>query len=195
MAVWNVMSAVARVLGAVGGDLRLELVADRQQHFLGVVEVAALLAVVLEHARLDDRVDRAALLAEAAEDALREVDVVARRPARAVVADVALDRDRQRRADRLAQLAGDAALLAVLVAAQRVQAAKARAERSLLLGILHRHLLGEEVAAGELHALEQLAEHEAREEVPDRCCFASHGYFQMFQGDWITRPTTTSQTS
>jgi hypothetical protein len=101
-------------------------VADGEQHVLGEIEVAALLAVVVEDVRLDDRIDRAALLAEAAEDALGEVDVVACRAARAVVADVALDRDRQRRADRLAQLAGDAALLAVLVAAQRVQAAKAR---------------------------------------------------------------------
>ena len=42
-----------------------------------------------------------------------------------------------------------------------------------------------------------LAEHETREKVLDRCCLC-HGsllYFQMFQGDWITRPTTTSQTS
>src|SRR3982751_5037916 len=102
--------------------------------------------------------DRAALLAEAAEDALGEVDVVARGAARAVVANVALDRDRQRRADRLAQLAGDAALLAVLVAAQRMQAAEARAERGLLFRVLDRHLLREKVATGQPHALEELAE-------------------------------------
>src|SRR6478609_3093126 len=146
-------SAVFRVRLLRRGDLFFVAVADREQHVLREVEVAALLAVVLEDVGLDDRVNRAALLAEAAEDALRQVDVVARRPARAVVADVALDRDRQRRADRLAQLAGDAALLAVLVAAQRVQAAEARAERRLLFRILDRDLLRQEVAAGEAHAL------------------------------------------
>src|SRR5437868_7521036 len=149
-------SAVFRVRLLRRGDLFLVAVADREQHVLGEVQVAALLAVVFEGLRLDDRIDRAALLAEAAEDALGEIDVVARRAARAVVADVALDRDRQRRADRLAQLAGDAALLAVLVAAQRVQAAKARRERRLLLGVLDGHLLREEVAPGEAHALEEL---------------------------------------
>ena len=67
----------------------LVAVADGQQHVLGEVQVAALLAVVFEDVGLDDRVDRAALLAEAAEDALGQVDVVARRAARAVVAHVA----------------------------------------------------------------------------------------------------------
>src|SRR5215510_6652332 len=104
-------------------------------------------AVVFQDVRLDDRVDRAALLAEAAEDALGQVDVVARRAAGAVGALVALDRDRQRGAHGLAQLAGDAAFLAVLVAAQRVQAAEARRQRRLLLGELHGDLAGEEVLA------------------------------------------------
>src|SRR5258705_4859677 len=144
-------SAVFRVRLLRRGDFFFVAVADGEQHVLGEIEVAALLAVVLENVRLDDRIDRAALLAEAAEDALGEVDVVARRAARAVVADVAFDRDRQRRTDRLAQLAGDAALLAVLVAAQRVQAAKARREWRLLLGVLDRYLLREEVTAGEPH--------------------------------------------
>jgi hypothetical protein len=125
MGVIRSVSGRRRPACPVGGDLRLVAVAHREQHLLGVVEVAALLAVVLEHARLDDGVHRAGLLAEAAEDALGQVDVVARRAARAVVALLRLDGDRQRRADRLAQLAGDAALLAVRVAAQRVQAAEA----------------------------------------------------------------------
>ena len=72
------------------GDFLLVAVADREQHVLREVQVAALLAVVLEDVRLDDRIDRAALLAEAAEDALGQVDVVARRAARAVVAHVAI---------------------------------------------------------------------------------------------------------
>src|SRR5439155_23986959 len=113
-------SSILRVLGAVGGDLRFVTVAHGEQHLLGIDQIAALLAVVLEDPRLDDRVDRAALLAEAAEDALREVDVVARRPSGAVIALLGLNRDRERRAHCLAQLAGDAALFAVGVAAQRV---------------------------------------------------------------------------
>src|ERR1041384_7477378 len=69
----------------VPGYLLLVAVADREQHRLGVVEVPPLLAVVLENARLDDGVDRAGLLAEAAEDALRQVDVVARGAPRGVL--------------------------------------------------------------------------------------------------------------
>src|SRR5690349_17547400 len=100
-------STIPRVGGAVGGDLLLVSIADREQHFLGVDEVAATLAVVLERARLDDRVDRARLFAESAEDALREVDVVARRPPRAVGADIGFDRDRERGTHGLAELARD----------------------------------------------------------------------------------------
>jgi hypothetical protein len=118
-------SAIGGVAGAIFGDLGFVAVAHGQQHFLGVVQVAALLAVVFEDARLDDRIDRAGFFAEAAEDALVQVDVVARGAATAVGALLRFDGDRERRAYRFAQLAGDAALLAVRVAAQRVQAAKA----------------------------------------------------------------------
>ena len=52
--------------------------------------------------------------------AFRQIDVVARRTPRAVGALVGFDVDRERRADRLAELAGDAALLTVFVAAQCV---------------------------------------------------------------------------
>ena len=145
---------------AGGRDFRLVPVADRQQHRLGQVEVAALLDVVLVDAGLDDRVHRAGLLAKAAEDALEEVDVVAGGAARAVLARLGLDRDRQRRAHRLAQLAGDAALLAVGIAAQRVQTAEARRLRRLLLRVLDRELAREEVAPGQAHALQQLDEQE-----------------------------------
>src|SRR3546814_1930987 len=62
---------------------------------------------------LDDGVHRAGFLAIAAIDALRHVDVVARGAPAAVGARLGLDGDRLGRADRLAQLAGDAALLAI----------------------------------------------------------------------------------
>src|SRR5258706_6736675 len=113
---WSAQSAIRGVGRAVLRDLLFVAVAYREQHRLGVVQVAALLAVVLEDPRLDDRVHRAGFLAEAAEDALREVDVVARRAARAVGARLGLDVDRERGADRLAQLARDAALFAGRIA-------------------------------------------------------------------------------
>src|SRR6185503_5068090 len=123
-----------------------------------VHRLAARLEVELVDVGLDDGIHRAALLAEAAVDALHQVDVVARRAARAVVALVALDGDGERGAHRLAQLAGDAALLAVRIAAQRVQPAEARALRRLLLGIEHRDLAREEIAPREPEALEELHE-------------------------------------
>src|SRR5712692_10579314 len=178
-------SAVGGVRGAVAGDLLLVAVAHREQHFLGVVEVAALLAVVLEDARLDDRVHRAGLLAQAAEDALGEVDVVARGAARAVGALLGLDRDRERGAHGLAQLAGDAALLAVRVAAQRMQSPEARAHRRLLLGELHRDLAPEEMAPGERHALHQLDQQERPEEAAD---FLDHEITSIYSTASASRP-------
>src|SRR5687767_4752821 len=121
--------------------------------------------MVLEHARLDDRVHRAGLLAEAAEDALHQIDVVARGAARAVGALLRLDVDGERRAHGLAQLARDAALLAVRIAAQRVQAAEARADRRLLLRELHRDLAREHMAPGERHAAEKLEQQERLEKL------------------------------
>src|SRR5687768_8128301 len=111
-------------------------------------------------ARLDNRVDGARFLAETAVDALEEIDVVARRAARAVGADVALDRDRERGADSLAELAGDAALLAVRIAAQRMQPAEARRLRRLLLRILDCDLPAEHLRPGDAHTLQQLRHQE-----------------------------------
>jgi hypothetical protein len=66
--------------------------------------------------RFDDRIDRAGFLAEPAIDAFEQVDVIARRSARAVFANIGFDRYRERRAYGFAQLAGDAPLLPVRVA-------------------------------------------------------------------------------
>src|SRR5260370_39286849 len=47
-----------RRIGRLGrGDLRFVAIAHGQQHVLREVQVAALLAVVLENLRLDDRID------------------------------------------------------------------------------------------------------------------------------------------
>mmetsp|Transcript_21981 Transcript_21981/g.86319 ORF Transcript_21981/g.86319 Transcript_21981/m.86319 type:complete len:280 (+) Transcript_21981:941-1780(+) len=164
-------SAVLGVRLLLGRDLGLVLVANGQQHVLGEVQVAALLAVVFEDAGLDDGVHRAALFAEAAEDALGQVDVVTRRAAAAVAAHIAFDRDCHGGADRLAELAGNAALLAVLVAAQRMQATKARRQRRLLFRELDSHVARQEMAPGQLHPLEQLPEEEGLREIRD----CSHG--------------------
>src|SRR5260370_23511140 len=122
-------SSVGGLEGEGAGDLALPAVAVREQLFLIVEQLFAGLGGEFEIRPLDDRIDRAGLLAIAAIDAFGHVDVVARRAPAAVVARLGLDRDRQRRADRLAQFAGDAALLAVRVAPQHMLAAKARAER------------------------------------------------------------------
>src|SRR5688572_12834869 len=139
---------VAGIGRLVGGDHRLVLLADGEELVLGHDVLAAVLHVVLVDPRLDDGVHRAGLLAEAAVDALEQVDVVARRAPRAVRADVGLDRDGKRRAHRLAKLAGDAALLAVRVAPQRVQSPEARRLGRLLLRVVERDLGPEEIPDG-----------------------------------------------
>src|SRR5437868_7278062 len=78
-------------------------------------------------------------------DALDHVDVVAGGPPAAVLARLRLDRDRQRRADRLAQLASDAALLPVGIAAQDMLAAEARRLRHLLERVVDGRLGLEEI--------------------------------------------------
>src|ERR1041384_7097446 len=104
-------------------------------------------------------IDRACLLAEAAIDTLHHIDVVACGPARAVIAPrPRLDSDRLRRADRLAELAGDAALLAVRIAPQRVLAAEARRQHALFERIVERRLRPEEIAHGEEETRDELGQ-------------------------------------
>src|SRR5512135_3187268 len=125
-------SPIRRVERQVLGDLAFPAVAIGEQLFLVVVKLLARLGGEFEIRALDDGVNRAGLLAQPAIDALHHVDVVARGAARAVVAARAgLDGDGLRRADRLAQLASDAALLAVRITAQRVLAPETRRDRAL----------------------------------------------------------------
>ena len=88
--------------------------------------------MVFEDAGFDDGVDRAGFFAEAAEDALGQIDVVARGAAGAVGALFRFDGDGECRADGFAQFAGDAALFAVGVAAQCMKATEAPTLRSFL---------------------------------------------------------------
>src|SRR6185312_9335853 len=71
--------------------------------------------------------------------------------------------DGQRRAHRFAELAGNAALLAVLVAAQRQQAAETVGLRDVLHRESHRVLGLEHVAHGHGHAAQQLNQQQALE--------------------------------
>jgi len=119
-----VCSAEGRILCAGGGNLLLEAVADRQQLLFVDHVLATRLEVVLVDVGLHDRVDRAGFLAEPAEYALEQIDIVARGATAAIGTLLGIDGDRQRRANRLAQLAGDAALLAIGIAAQGVQPRK-----------------------------------------------------------------------
>jgi hypothetical protein len=90
-----------------------EAVADGEQLRLVHDVFAALLEVIFVDVRFHDRIHWTALLAKTAIDTLEQVDVVARGAARAVGALLRIDRDRKRRAYGFAQLAGDAAFLAV----------------------------------------------------------------------------------
>src|SRR5947209_9231598 len=131
-------------------NLALPAIAIGEQFRLVIIEFLAGLGREFEIWSLDDGIDRAGFLAQAAIDAFHHVDVVAHGAAGAVVAARAgLDRCRLRGADRLAQLAGDAALLAVRITAQRVLATEARRDRPLLERIVQRRLRLEEITHGE----------------------------------------------
>mmetsp|Transcript_63821 Transcript_63821/g.168641 ORF Transcript_63821/g.168641 Transcript_63821/m.168641 type:complete len:276 (-) Transcript_63821:25-852(-) len=153
--------STVRVLGGtIGSENGLPLVAILEKLLLVVQQLLVGLCGVLKIGTLDDRVDRARLLAEAAEDALGHVDVVARRATGAVIPDLGLDRDRLGRADGLAQLARDTPLLAGGVAPQRVLSTEAGADGALLVGVVQRHLLLPEHEERELHAADQLGHHQ-----------------------------------
>src|SRR5690349_15818280 len=89
---------ISRIFGPIARDLLFETIAHRQQHLLGVQQIATALPVIFEQARLDDRIDRARFSAESAENALGKVDIVTRGAPRAVGTLFGFDRDRERRA-------------------------------------------------------------------------------------------------
>ena len=150
------LSAILRIPGAIHRDLLFVQIADRQRHRFGIHQVPAFPAVLFANASFHNRVDRARFLAEAAEDALREINVVARRAARAVVALLGFDRDRKCRTYRFAQRPGDTAFLAVRISPQRMQTLESWRLWCLFLRISHSDLVREKVPAGQHHALYQL---------------------------------------
>mmetsp|Transcript_41709 Transcript_41709/g.102751 ORF Transcript_41709/g.102751 Transcript_41709/m.102751 type:complete len:233 (-) Transcript_41709:112-810(-) len=150
--------AVERLAREVLGNLLLPLVPVVEQLLLVVQQLLVRVGGVLEVRALHDGVHGARLLAEAAEDALRHVDVVARGPAAAVLPLLRLDGDGLRGAHRLAQLASNAPLLARGVPPQRVLPAEARAQRTFLKRVVNRHFGLPEVLHRQRHATEHLGE-------------------------------------
>src|SRR5271163_981846 len=151
--------SIRRVERDVARQLPLPAIAVGQQSLLVVVKLFARLGREFEIRSFDDRVDRTGFLAHPAVDALDHVDVIASRAPGAVVASRSrLDRDRLGRTDRLAQFAGDAALFAVGIAAERVLAAKARAQRRLFVRIVQRRLRLEHVANRQRERCQEFAE-------------------------------------
>src|SRR3990167_7491260 len=162
-------SAIRRVSGATRGYFSLEPITDGQQLRLGDDVLATVLEMVFKDVRLHDRVDRAAFFAEATEDALEEVDVVARGAAAAVFARRGIDGDAGCGAHGLAQLAGDAALFAIGIAAQGMQAAEAHGLREFLERVV------DHVLQGQPHALDEFQEHQALEIAGD----SGHGLIKL----------------
>src|SRR3954447_11797439 len=92
--IWRLESQLLR-------DFGFPAVAVREKPFLVIEKLFAGFGGKLEIRPLDDRIDRASLLAVAAINAFRHIDIVARRTSAAVLARLGFDCDRQRRADRL----------------------------------------------------------------------------------------------
>ena len=157
-----------RCIGSlVGRDHRIVLVPNGQKLVLGHDVFPRLLHVILMDSRFDDGVDRTGFLAKTAINALEQVDVVARRAPRAVVAGIGFDRYRQRRTHGLAKLARNAALFTVRIAAQGVQAAEAMRLRRLFLRVLERHALAEKAAQGDVQTAEQFPQRQGLDDADD----------------------------
>src|SRR5207244_2624276 len=115
----HLSSAVGRVERDIARDLAFPAVAVGEEFLLVVQKLFASFRREFEIRSLDDRIDRAGFLAEAAVDALHHVNVIAgRAPCAVVAARSRFDGDRLRGANRLTELAGDATLLAIGIAAQ-----------------------------------------------------------------------------
>lgn len=116
-----------------------------KKHTLIIKQLLPRLSTILSIGTLHNRIHGTALLAKAAVDALCHINVVARGATGPVGALLGLDRDGLGRADGLAQLAGDAALLARGVAAEGVLAAEAGGDGALFEWVVDCVAGGEEV--------------------------------------------------
>src|SRR5512135_1166807 len=163
---WGILKLpVLGIVSAIQCDLHFVSFTVRQQHGLGVIQVTALLAVVFIDACFDDGIHRTGFFAETAKNAFGQVDVVLRGAARTVCTLRHFDLDRHCRANRLAQLAGDAALLTVRITALRMQTAEAEALWRLFLRIFDGDVAREEITPGHRETLEQFEQQETLEEI------------------------------
>src|SRR5579875_3385883 len=141
------------------GKLFGSTVVTHQELVLGVDGVCSIGEGELEELGLGDRLRRARLDAQVAVDASEIVDLVAVAVARGhrVVRRVVepSDIDAVGGTDARTQLASDALLHAVFVAAENVATVKPRGLRSLLVGILAGHSLPTQVLEGELEPEEE----------------------------------------
>ena len=119
-------------------QLRLPLIPIRQQLFLIIQQLLPRLGRILGIRTLHNRIHRTTLLAEAAVNALRHVNIVAGGASAAVLALLGFDRDGLGRADGFAEFAGDAAFFARGVAAEGVFAPEAGADGALFEGVVDR---------------------------------------------------------
>ena len=149
MAVLFAALSVGRVVGQLLGNFAFPAVAIGHKFFLVVHQLFAGLGRIFEVRPFDDGVDRAGLFAKTAVDAFGHVDVIAGRAPAAIGALFGLDGDRLGRANSLAKLAGNTALFAIRIAAQRMLAAEARAQAAFFLGVIKRHLRLEEIFQGQ----------------------------------------------
>src|SRR5262245_65348536 len=114
---------VRRIERNVASEFPLPAVAVGEQLLLVVKQLLTGFGGELEIGSLDDGVDGACLLAQAAVDAFHHVDIIAGGAPRPIVpARARFDGDRLCRTDGLAKFAGDAALIAVGIAAERLTA-------------------------------------------------------------------------
>lgn len=84
---------------------------------------------------LNDGVHRAGLLAVATVDALGHIDIVTGRPAASILTLLRLNGDSLGRADSLAKLAGNAALLTSRITTQSVLSSETRGDGTFLEGV------------------------------------------------------------
>jgi hypothetical protein len=105
-----------------------------QRWVLAIVNLTAFASAVSKRT-LHNGINGAALLAQSAVDALCHVDVVTCGPPAAVHALLSLDRDSLRRADGLAELAGNATLFSCRVSSESVFTSEAGRDRALLEGV------------------------------------------------------------
>lgn len=129
--------SVWRIRSCHSCQFRLPLVSVREELLLIIQKLLARLCRVLGVRALHDGIHGARLLTEAAVNALGHINVVARRSSAAIFSLFSFDCDGLCRADGLAQLAGDAALLARGVSSQSMFATEARGDGALLERVVY----------------------------------------------------------